>query len=183
VFTQVNVEGTRNVVEAALAAGVERFVYTSTMDVLVQTADVPFDEPVIDASPCPTPYQRSEQEGNRIVTAALDRGLPAVFLYPSGVYGEAPFLAPGLNDLLVRLAKRDVPVLLPGRMSVVYTATTSLARSCRGSCRCRSPESPRGPVGSARPGRAGLELDAVRLGPRPHAGAPQATTLDLNRGH
>ena len=35
-FERVNVDGTRNVVEAALAAGVERFVYTSTDDVLVQ---------------------------------------------------------------------------------------------------------------------------------------------------
>jgi dihydroflavonol-4-reductase len=85
-FTRVNVEGTRNVVEAALAAGVERFVYTSTDDVLVQAPGTEFDESVVNASPGVTPYQRSKQEADRIVTAALDRGLPAVFLHPAGVY-------------------------------------------------------------------------------------------------
>ena len=120
-FARVNVEGTRNVVEAALAAGVERFVYTSTMDVLVQTPGVSFEEAVINTSRCPTPYQRSKQEADLIVTAALERGLPAVFLYPSGVYGRAPFLAAGLNDLLARLVGRDVPLLLAGGMAVVYS--------------------------------------------------------------
>src|SRR5688572_28152259 len=66
-FARVNVGGTRNVVEAALEAGVERFIYTSTMDVLVQTPGLPYDEAVIDPSPCPTPYQRSKQEADRVV--------------------------------------------------------------------------------------------------------------------
>lgn len=107
-FTRVNVDGTRNVVEAALAVGVERFVYTSTDDVLVQ-------------APGLTPYQRSKQEADRIVTAALDRGLPAVFLHPAGLYGPSPFLVKGLNDLLLQLAKRKAPMLLPGGMGVAYS--------------------------------------------------------------
>jgi dihydroflavonol-4-reductase len=120
-FTRVNVDGTRNVVEAALAANVKRFVYTSTDDALVAKPGVPFDKPVIDTTPGLTPYQRSKREADKIVSAALDRGLPAVFLHPSGVYGPAPFLTKGLNDLLVQLAKRKVPALLPGGMTLVYS--------------------------------------------------------------
>ena len=120
-FTRVNVDGTRNVVDAALAAGVERFVYTSTDDVLVQAPGAQFDESVINPNPGHTPYQRSKQEADRIVTAALDRGLPAVFLHPSGLYGPAPFLVKGLNDLLMQLAKRKTPALLPGGMAVAYS--------------------------------------------------------------
>lgn len=120
-FARVNVEGTRNVVEAALAAGVERFVYTSTDDVLVQAPGEPFDESVVNPNPGETPYQRSKQEADRIVTAALDRGLPAVFLHPAGLYGPAPFLVKGLNDLLIQLAKRKTPALLPGGMAVAYS--------------------------------------------------------------
>ena len=120
-FARVNVEGTRNVVEAALAAGVERFVYTSTDDVLVQGPGAPFDESVVNPNPGQTPYQRSKQEADRIVTAALDRGLPAVFLHPAGLYGPAPFLVKGLNDLLMQLAKRKTPMLLPGGMGVAYS--------------------------------------------------------------
>jgi nucleoside-diphosphate-sugar epimerase len=120
-FTRVNVDGTRNVVEAALAAGVERFVYTSTDDVLVQAPGATFDESALNPNPGATPYQRSKQEADRIVTAALDRGLPAVFLHPAGVYGPAPFLVKGLNDLLMQLAKRKTPALLPGGMAVAYS--------------------------------------------------------------
>ena len=120
-FARVNVEGTRNVVDAALDAGVERFVYTSTDDVLVGAPGASFDESVVNASPGVTPYQRSKQEADRIVTAALDRGLPAVFLHPAGVYGPAPFLVKGLNDLLMQLAKRKTPALLPGGMAVAYS--------------------------------------------------------------
>jgi dihydroflavonol-4-reductase len=120
-FTRVNVEGTRNAVEAALTAGVERFVYTSTDDVLVQAPGAAFDESVVNPNPGQTPYQRSKQEADRIVTAALDRGLPAVFLHPAGLYGPAPFLVKGLNDLLMQLAKRKTPALLPGGMGVVYS--------------------------------------------------------------
>lgn len=120
-FARVNVEGTRNLVDAALAAGVGRFVYTSTIDVFAWTPGEPFDESVIDPEPRPTHYERSKQEADRIVTEALDRGLPAVFLHPSGVYGPAPVLAPGLNDLLARLARRKIPMLLPGGMPAVYS--------------------------------------------------------------
>lgn len=120
-FARVNVEGTRNVVEAALAAGVERFVYTSTDDVLVQAPGATFDESALSPNPGATPYQRSKQEADRIVTAALDRGLPAVFLHPAGVYGPAPFLVKGLNDLLMQLAKRKTPAMLPGGMAVAYS--------------------------------------------------------------
>jgi nucleoside-diphosphate-sugar epimerase len=120
-FTRVNVDGTRNVVEAALAAEVERFVYTSTDDVLVQAPGAVFDESVVNPKPGETPYQRSKQEADRIVTAAVDRGLPAVFLHPAGVYGPAPFLVKGLNDLLMQLAKRKTPALLPGGMAVAYS--------------------------------------------------------------
>jgi nucleoside-diphosphate-sugar epimerase len=120
-FARVNVEGTRNVVEAALAAGVERFVYTSTDDVLVQGPGTTYDESALNPNPGETPYQRSKQEADRIVTAALDRGLPAVFLHPSGLYGPAPFLVKGLNDLLMQLAKRKTPALLPGGMAVAYS--------------------------------------------------------------
>jgi dihydroflavonol-4-reductase len=120
-FVRVNVEGTRNMVEAALDAGVERFAYTSTIDVFAWTPGRPFDETTLDPDPRPTHYERSKQAADALVTQALERGLPAVFLHPSAVYGPAPALTPGLNDFLVRLALRKIPMLLPGGMPVVYS--------------------------------------------------------------
>lgn len=120
-FTRVNVDGTRNLVAAALQAGVERFVYTSTIDVFAWTPGVAFDESTLDPEPRPTAYERSKQEADRIVTAAISEGLPAVSLHPSAVYGPAAVVTPGLNDFLVRLAARKIPALLPGGMPVVYS--------------------------------------------------------------
>jgi dihydroflavonol-4-reductase len=119
VFQQVNVEGTRHVVEAALERRVARFLYTSTIDVFVMRPGVEFDESRLDQQPKATHYERSKQDADRLVTAALERGLRARFLHPSAVYGPAPVVT-GLNDFLVRLARRQIPMLLPGGMPVVH---------------------------------------------------------------
>lgn len=119
-FDRVNAGGTRHMVEAALAAGVERFVYTSTIDVFAWTPGRPFDESVIDPAPKGTAYERSKQEADRIVTRAMAQGLPAVFLHPSAVYGPVPAASPGLNDFIRDLLGGKVPLLLPGTMPLVY---------------------------------------------------------------
>ncbi len=120
-FQRVNVEGTRNLAEASTAAGVRRFIYTSTIDVFEWTPGEPFDETVIDSDPRPTFYERSKQEADRIVVGLASQGLDVVFLHPSAVYGPVPALFAGANDLLVRLATGKIPMLLPGGMPVVHS--------------------------------------------------------------
>lgn len=119
-FDEVNVGGTAQMVDAARAAGVERFVYTSTIDVFAWTAGQPFDESVLDPAPKGTAYERSKQAADRLVTAALAQGLPAVFLHPAAVYGPGPAASPGTNDFVKDLLAGKIPVLLPGTMPVVY---------------------------------------------------------------
>lgn len=120
-FRRVNYEGTRHVLEAALAEPVRSFLYTSTIDVFAMSPGEPFDETRLDPLPKATPYERSKQEADRLVTAALERGLPARFLHPSGVYGPAP-VTTGVNDFIRRLARGEIPMLLPGGMPVVFAA-------------------------------------------------------------
>lgn len=121
-FERVNVEGTRIVAGAARDAGVERFVYASTIDVFRFGAPgEPFDESELDPAPKATAYERSKQEADRIVTAALAQGLPAVFLHPSGIYGPGPLTSPGTNHLLADLVLGKVPMLLPGAIPVVHS--------------------------------------------------------------
>lgn len=125
-FTRVNVGGTRIVADAARAAGVTRFVYTSTIDVFACLPGVPFDEGTIAREPKPTAYERSKQEADRYVTGLLDDGFPVVFLHPSAVYGPVPAASPGLNQLVVDLARGKIPMLLPGGMPVVYAPDVAL---------------------------------------------------------
>jgi dihydroflavonol-4-reductase len=123
----VNVEGTRGIADAALAAGVERFVYTSTIDVFAWTPGEPFDESMLDPDPRPSHYERSKQAADRIVVEAVERGLPAVFLHPSAVYGPAAVLTPGLNQLIAQLGRREIPMLLPGGLAVVHSDDVAAA--------------------------------------------------------
>jgi len=118
-FQRVNVEGTRNVAEAAREAGA-RLVYTSTIDVFRAGNGETFDESVIDPEPKGTAYERSKQQADALVAAMLDDGLDAVFLHPSAVYGPGPAGSPGINQLVADLRARKVPGLLPGGMPVVF---------------------------------------------------------------
>ena len=119
-FRRVNVEGTANMIAAALAAGIARFVYSSTIDIFAAAPGADYDESVIDSRPKGTHYERSKQEADRLVVQALARGLPAVFVHPSAVYGPAPAASPGLNDFIARILRGEIPMLLPGGMPVVY---------------------------------------------------------------
>lgn len=85
-FRQVNVDGTRNLLEAAAAAGVRRVVHVSTVGVYGQMDDVRFDE----SSPTePTiPYERTKLEGERAAHAVAEAtGIQLVVLRPSWVFG------------------------------------------------------------------------------------------------
>lgn len=119
-FTAVNVDGSRHVGEAALAAGVGSFVYTSTIDVFAWRRGEPFDEATIAEAPKGSAYERSKQDADRVMVALAGRGLPVRYTHPSAVYGPAPAQNPGLNELLVRLMKRQLPMLLPGGIPVVF---------------------------------------------------------------
>jgi dihydroflavonol-4-reductase len=121
-FDEVNVGGTRHTVEAAMAAGVSKFLYTSTIDTFTFPArGGHFDESELDPAPKHTAYERSKQEADRVVVDAECRGLATIYLHPSGVYGPGPASSPGTNQLIADLVMGKVPMLLPGGMPVVFS--------------------------------------------------------------
>jgi dihydroflavonol-4-reductase len=120
IFERVNVGGTRNMIDAALQQGIRRFIYTSTIDVFGAAAGQAYDETMLDRQPKGTCYERSKQRADQAVAAALEKGLPAVFLHPSGLYGPGPSDSPGINDFIIKLHRGQVPMLLPGGLPVVF---------------------------------------------------------------
>lgn len=120
IFNRVNVGGTRNMVDAALHSGVRRFVYTSTIDVFAAAAGQTYDETALSPYPKGTPYERSKQRADQVVVSALDKGLPVVFLHPSGLYGPGPSDSPGTNDFILKLHRGQVPLLMPGGFPIVF---------------------------------------------------------------
>ena len=121
IFENVNVGGTVNIVDAAMAAGVDRFVHVSTIDVFAWSPGQPFAEH-IDPNPKHTAYERSNQAADRLVLGRIEHGLPARIVCPAGVFGPAPTVTPGFNQLLRDLLHNAVPMLLPGGLPSVFNS-------------------------------------------------------------
>jgi nucleoside-diphosphate-sugar epimerase len=87
-FWPVNVQGTRNLIDAAVEEGVERFVHLSSVGVI--GADPLQPKVLSEETPCaPTnKYERSKWEAEQLVQQAAKKGLQAAILRPSNVFGE-----------------------------------------------------------------------------------------------
>ncbi len=112
----INVEGTRNVVEACRANRVRRLVHFSSIEALVETPlDVPVDEqrPLVD-SRTGTLYARSKSAGEAIVRQALAEGLDAIVLNPTAVIGPHDYRLTPCNAGLLALCGGRLPALVEG---------------------------------------------------------------------
>jgi len=104
---QVNVTGTRNVVEACLQSGVGRLIYTSSIQAIVEPPHgTVFDE----AHPFDTDgvigdYAKSKAQASLEVLSAVERGLDAVIVCPTGVAGPYDFKPSPMGQWLLDLAK------------------------------------------------------------------------------
>jgi nucleoside-diphosphate-sugar epimerase len=119
IFDRVNRGGTVNVLEAAHAAGVERAIYTSTMDVFAAPPGGTLSEATIDREDKPTAYERSKQAADRQAQRIHEAGLDLVHLCPAAVYGPSPVNV-GLNSFFIKLMNKQSPLLPPGGMSLLY---------------------------------------------------------------
>ena len=102
-IAEVNVEGTRRLLEACAASDGPRFVFTSTV-VTGDAGGAELDED--SALPVETAYGRSKQEGERLVR---ESGLHSAIVRPSHVYGPGGWYA---EEFVKRLKQ-------PGRFAVV----------------------------------------------------------------
>lgn len=84
-FRRINLEGTRNMLEAARKRGVGRFVHCSTVGVQGHIADPPADENYRFAPN--DHYQRSKMEGELVAREYFAQGLPGAVIRPAPIYG------------------------------------------------------------------------------------------------
>ena len=88
VYQSVNVDGTRNVMESALEAGVSKVVHISTGGIYGKPKDVPFTEESEVGPVRFSEYFRTKYEGDQISWKLYNsRRLPLVMVYPMGVLG------------------------------------------------------------------------------------------------
>jgi dihydroflavonol-4-reductase len=121
IFDRVNAEGSRNVTEAARAAGVRRLVHTSTQDVFHAEPGGRFDEGDLADYPKGTAYERSKQRAEELVLDARD-GMEVVIVNPAGVYGPGPTASVSFDENLIKpVARKRLPALPPGGFGLVFS--------------------------------------------------------------
>ncbi len=119
-FDQVNAQGSANLAMAAAAAGVRRFVHTSTIDVFDAPAGGRFDETALAAKPKGTAYERSKQRAEQVVLGAAG-SMEVVFTNPATVYGPGPAGSASIERLFRLVVRGLVPAVPPGGFGVVFT--------------------------------------------------------------
>jgi dihydroflavonol-4-reductase len=120
IFDRVNAIGSGEVARAAKAAGVRRFLHTSTHDVFHADTGEGFDETMLADYPKGTAYERSKQHAEELVLAERD-GMEVVILNPSGVYGPTPSPTPSFeNQVFEPVVRKRLPAVPPGGTGYAY---------------------------------------------------------------
>lgn len=121
-----NREGTRAVMRAALAAGVERVVYTSSVATLGvtpgQDKHAPADEttPLTEATAIGA-YKRSKVAAERLVERMVaEEGLPAVLVHPSTPIGPRDIKPTPTGRIIVEAATGKLPAFLDTGLNLVH---------------------------------------------------------------
>ncbi len=105
VFTDVNITGTRNVMECALELGVAKVVHVSTAGIYAKPEDIPFTEESSVGPDRLCEYFRTKYAGDLIAWELYEKkGLPLVMVYPGAVLGPGDPKASGqyISDLIHR---------------------------------------------------------------------------------
>src|SRR3954463_11797210 len=119
---EVNVEGTRNVMEEALGAGVVKAVLTSSCSAVgaARKGETIDENQPFTVGRLGIAYINSKHEAELVAMRAAAKGLPVVIVNPSFVLGpDDPNQSGTSNAIVRRLLLRRVPGYLDGAINIV----------------------------------------------------------------
>jgi dihydroflavonol-4-reductase len=121
VVHHVNVEGTQNMIDAAMRAGVKRFIYTSSIHAFKR---IPHGSLVDETTPIDpafniADYDRSKAEATLAVLDKVKDGLPAVIVCPTGVIGPYDYKNSELGSLMNSWMLNKVNYMIDGSYDFV----------------------------------------------------------------
>ena len=141
-----NVEGTRNVIEAAAQAGCSRIVYTSTVGCIglpqpVAGRLVPSDEtsPASEAQ-MSNHYKRSKWQAERAAVELARKGLPVIIVNPSAPVGPRDVKPTPTGQVIVDFLNRRMPAYLDTGLNWVHVRDVASGhilaaeKGCLGEC-------------------------------------------------
>ncbi len=131
---EVNVQGTRNVIQACQKSGVRRLVYTSSVHAFVE----PPHGMAIDETSQINPnnvfgeYAKSKAEATLEVLKSVKEGLDAVIVFPTGIIGPYDYKPSEMGQLIKDYAQKKVKAYISGAYNFVDVRDVAkgLIQSC-----------------------------------------------------
>lgn len=121
----VNVQGTRNVLDAARETEVPRVVYTSTLAVNSDTRGIARDESYHFTGEHLSVYDHTKAEAHKIAQRYAAEGLDVVTVMPGGIYGPGDTSQVGE---LIRQTARGKRVMAPAGLRMCMAHVDDVAR-------------------------------------------------------
>lgn len=135
---QVNVAGTRNVVEACLKAGMRRLVYTSSIHAIAEPPHgIVIDETLpFDPDRAIGEYDKSKAQATLEVLQGVKQGLDAVIVCPTGVIGPYDYKLSEMGQLFIDFVKKKLKVYIDGAYDYVDVRDVAIGHilACEKGC-------------------------------------------------
>ncbi|MBI3603882.1 MAG: NAD-dependent epimerase/dehydratase family protein [Nitrospirae bacterium] len=121
VFYDVNVTGTRTLLETAREVGTERIVYTSTIGAigLPEGGGLGTEETPVSLTQMAGDYKRSKYLAEQEVLTLAQAGLPVVIVNPSAPVGERDIKPTPTGQMIVDFMKGRMPAYIETGMNLI----------------------------------------------------------------
>ena len=111
-------EGIRNAMEASLAVGVAKVVYTSTAVCIGEAKGQVATETTAHRGYFLSRYEKAKRAAEQVAFAYVDKGVPLICVQPAAIYGPGDRKPTG--RFIINLLNGRVPALFSGWVSLVY---------------------------------------------------------------
>lgn len=117
----VNIDGTRNVLEAALSHRIDRFLYLSSVDALQKVEE---GKPILEQHAFPLEglkgsYSKSKAIAGNLVLEAKEKGLDVIIVQPSAILGPYDPAHNPIDDAIRRFLIGKLPAVVKGAYDLV----------------------------------------------------------------
>jgi dihydroflavonol-4-reductase len=124
---QSNVAGTRNMLTAAKAAGVERFVYTSTVGCIgIPPGGIGDEQQPVSLDQMAGDYKRSKFMAEQVALEFARGGFPVVIVNPTAPMGDHDFKPTPTGQIILDFLNGNMPAYIDTGLNVIHVADVAL---------------------------------------------------------
>jgi dihydroflavonol-4-reductase len=124
---QSNVDGTRNMLTASQSAGVERFVYTSTVGCIgIPSSGIGTEEDPVTLEQMSGPYKRSKFMAEQAALDFARRGFPVVIVNPTAPMGDHDIKPTPTGQIILDFLDGAMPAFIDTGLNVVNVRDVAL---------------------------------------------------------